>query len=64
MTLESELPETATVVTATGDEWWRSAVIYQIYPRSFADSTGDGVGDLPGITKRRPSLKELGAHAV
>jgi len=64
MTLESELPETATVVTATGDEWWRSAVIYQIYPRSFADSTGDGVGDLPGITKRLPALKQLGVDAI
>jgi alpha-glucosidase len=45
-------------------EWWRSAVIYQIYPRSFADSTGDGVGDLPGITSRLPHLKELGVDAI
>ena len=64
MTLESELPETATVVTATGDEWWRSAVIYQIYPRSFADSDGNGVGDLPGITHRLPALAELGVDAI
>ncbi|TAL46418.1 MAG: alpha-amylase [Salinibacterium sp.] len=45
-------------------EWWRTAVIYQIYPRSFSDSNGDGVGDLPGITKRLPALAELGIDAV
>ena len=32
-------------------EWWRGAVIYQIYPRSFLDSNGDGIGDLPGVAK-------------
>ncbi|MCU1410706.1 MAG: alpha-amylase [Rhodoglobus sp.] len=58
----AELPKA--LITATGDEWWRSAVIYQIYPRSFADSTGDGVGDLPGITRRLPALAELGVDAV
>ena len=47
-----------------GAEWWRSGVIYQIYPRSFADSNGDGMGDLPGITKGLPALKELGVDAV
>lgn len=45
-------------------DWWRSAVIYQIYPRSFADANGDGVGDLPGITSRLGSLKSLGIDAV
>ncbi|MCU7722930.1 glycoside hydrolase family 13 protein [Actinoplanes sp. KI2] len=44
--------------------WWRDAVIYQVYPRSFADSDGDGMGDLPGITGRLPRLKELGVDAV
>jgi alpha-glucosidase len=44
--------------------WWRSAVIYQIYPRSFADSDGDGVGDLPGIRSRLPHLRDLGVDAV
>jgi len=46
------------------DSWWRSAVIYQVYPRSFADSDGDGVGDLPGITSRLPYLAELGVDAI
>ena len=45
-------------------EWWRSAVIYQVYPRSFADSNGDGMGDLPGITDRLDSLASLGVDAV
>jgi len=49
---------------APGAEWWRSAVIYQIYPRSFADASGDGIGDLPGITSRLESLKELGIDAI
>jgi alpha-glucosidase len=46
------------------NEWWRSSVIYQIYPRSFADGNGDGMGDLPGITAKLPSLKELGIDAI
>ena len=44
--------------------WWREAVVYQIYPRSFADSNGDGVGDLPGITSRLDYLAELGVDAL
>ena len=43
---------------------WRRAVVYQIYPRSFADSNGDGIGDLPGITSRIPYLRSLGVDAV
>jgi alpha-glucosidase len=46
------------------DTWWRDAVIYQVYPRSFADSDGDGMGDLPGITGRLPLLRDLGIDAV
>lgn len=45
-------------------EWWRTAAIYQIYPRSFADANGDGMGDLAGITARLPELVGLGADAI
>jgi alpha-glucosidase len=44
--------------------WWRGAVIYQIYPRSFSDSNGDGVGDLPGITARLDHVASLGVDAI
>ncbi|MGI5468399.1 glycoside hydrolase family 13 protein [Streptomyces sp. CA-132043] len=47
-----------------GTGWWRDAVIYQIYVRSFGDGDGDGVGDLPGARARLPYVKELGADAV
>lgn len=47
-----------------GSEWWRSGVIYQIYPRSFADSNADGMGDLRGITEKLPKLRELGVDAI
>ena len=45
-------------------EWWRGAVTYQIYPQSFQDSNGDGVGDLNGVTERLPYLAELGVDAI
>ena len=45
-------------------EWWRTAAIYQIYPRSFADANGDGMGDLAGITSRLGDLQELGIDAI
>jgi alpha-glucosidase len=48
----------------TDRDWWRQSVVYQIYPRSFADSDGDGVGDLPGVTSRVPYLTALGVDAV
>jgi alpha-glucosidase len=45
-------------------DWWRGAVIYQIYPRSFQDSNGDGIGDLRGITERLPYVADLGGDAI
>ena len=59
----TDLAETA-LTTRPGAEWWRSAVIYQIYPRSFADASGDGIGDLPGITARLGDLADLGVDAI
>jgi alpha-glucosidase len=47
-----------------GDGWWRDGIIYQIYPRSFADSDGDGTGDLAGIVDRLDYLQELGIDAI
>ena len=45
-------------------DWWKEAVIYQIYPKSFQDSNGDGIGDLPGITSRLDYLHKLGVDAL
>ncbi|MEH0935180.1 glycoside hydrolase family 13 protein [Micromonospora psammae] len=57
---------TATTPTplTSDDDWWRSAVVYQVYVRSFADANGDGVGDLQGIRERLPYLRELGVDAL
>lgn len=49
---------------AKDPDWWRGAVIYQIYPRSFQDSNGDGIGDLAGIVQRLPHIAGLGAEAI
>ncbi|WP_144268296.1 glycoside hydrolase family 13 protein [Demequina sp. NBRC 110055] len=51
-------------MSTAADEWWRTAVIYQIYPRSFADSSGDGIGDMGGITARLGDLAALGVDAI
>lgn len=64
------MPTTATMATRTDalrmddPTWWRQASVYQIYPRSFADSNGDGMGDINGITVKVPYLRELGIDAV
>ncbi|WP_243226872.1 alpha-glucosidase [Microbacterium sp. CIAB417] len=51
-------------VPAIGTEWWRSAVVYQVYPRSFADSNGDGVGDIRGLIGKLEHLERLGVDVV
>src|SRR5437016_14491622 len=51
-------------LTATARPWWQGAAIYQIYPRSFADANGDGVGDLPGITSKLDYVASLGVDAI
>jgi alpha-glucosidase len=61
------MAETAVPDAARGPApppWWRDAVIYQVYPRSWADSNGDGIGDLPGITARLKHLTDLGVDAL
>ncbi len=49
---------------ARKDQWWKGAVIYQVYPRSFQDTDGDGIGDLPGITRRLAHIEQLGVDAI
>jgi alpha-glucosidase len=51
-------------VDAEGHQWWQHAVFYELYPRSFADSNNDGVGDLKGITSKLDYLKDLGVDAI
>ncbi|MBX2880997.1 MAG: alpha-glucosidase family protein [Granulosicoccus sp.] len=68
-----DTPTPSTLVDTSADtsvdvshdpDWWRGAVIYQIYPRSFQDSNNDGIGDLAGITERLPHVASLGADAI
>ena len=61
---ETQLPETHSALHFPADEWWKSAVVYQIYPRSFNDANGDGFGDLQGIRSRLGYLKELGVDVL
>ena len=60
----SSATEEARTRSSSDSEWWRGAVIYQIYPRSYQDSDGDGVGDLRGIASRLPYISDLGVDAI
>jgi len=65
VTANTLMTETKTVDTTVVDkDWWRGAVIYQIYPRSFQDQNGDGIGDLVGITSRLEYVADLGVDAI
>jgi alpha-glucosidase len=56
--------ETKSVINSSDQDWWKNAVIYEIYPRSFQDSNGDGIGDLNGIIQRLDYLQQLGVDAI
>jgi alpha-glucosidase len=63
--LQTQSSNNQTSKTLVADkDWWRGAVIYQVYPRSFQDANGDGIGDLNGLTQRLPYIADLGADAV
>src|SRR5580700_3663601 len=56
--------EKGTCVSENGPAWWEDAVVYEVYPRSFADADGNGVGDLPGLRSRLPYLADVGVDAI
>ena len=60
----ANLPESVRTNGATPNPWWANAVVYQIYPRSFQDTNGDGIGDLKGITSRLDYLADLGVDVL
>ncbi len=59
-----DMAQSATAIRTVDADWWRGAAIYQVYPRSYQDSNGDGIGDLKGITQRLPYIASLGVDAV
>ena len=57
-------PQAANGEPVPDEQWWRDAVVYQVYVRSFADANGDGIGDLAGVFERLPYLRDLGVDAL
>ena len=57
-------PEAYEIPSYEGRQWWKEAVVYQVYPRSFNDANGDGIGDLKGITEKLPYLAKLGINVI
>ena len=62
--MDCEWTETNPATELANTDWWHGGIIYQIYPRSFQDSDGDGIGDLRGIRKRLSYIKSLGVDAI
>ena len=59
------MPLSASAVSAEGRiKWWQTTAVYQIYPKSFADTTGNGVGDIPDIIRHLDHIRSLGAGAI
>jgi alpha-glucosidase len=64
LTVLGQTASTETSIVSNEHDWWKNAILYEIYPRSFQDSNGDGIGDLNGITERLDYLQQLGVDAI
>ena len=64
LTLAAAVPPGQTAPAQSSTPWWKGATLYEIYPSSFQDSNGDGIGDLNGITQRMPYLEQLGVNGI